>query len=52
MADSIITMMRCAETIGPKYNMDHGFEPQELSYRFDLPEPRFLQSAKFLFSLV
>jgi hypothetical protein len=26
--------MRCAETIGPKSNMDHGFEPQELSDRF------------------
>jgi hypothetical protein len=33
-AGGIITMMRCAETIGPKSNMEHGFEPQELSDRF------------------
>jgi len=32
-------MMWCAETIGPKSNMDHGFEPQELSDRFRQPQP-------------
>jgi len=30
-ADSIITMMRWAETIGPKSNMDQVLEPQELT---------------------
>ena len=33
-AGGIITMVRCAETIGPKSNMDQVLEPQELSDRF------------------
>jgi hypothetical protein len=36
-------MMRCAETIGPKSNMDQVLEPQELTDRSLAPPPLFLQ---------